>query len=97
MSLAHDIIIKPVISEKSMRDVSSKKYVFKVKKCANKFQVKSAIEKCFGVKVDKVNTVSVRGHFKRQGRVGGYTASWKKAYVTLSENSKSIEYFESVM
>ena len=97
MSLAHDIIIKPVISEKSMRDVDGKKYVFKVAKCANKFQIKTFLEKCFGVKVDKVNTVSVRGHFKRQGRVGGYTASWKKAYVTLSENSKSIEYFESVM
>lgn len=97
MSLAHDIIIKPVISEKSMRDVDSKKYVFKVAKCANKVQIKTSLEKCFGVKVDKVNTVNVRGRFKHQGRVGGYTASWKKAYVTLSENSKSIEYFESVM
>ncbi len=97
MSLAHDIIIKPVISEKSMRDVDGKKYVFKVQKGANKFQIKISLEECFGVKVDKVNTVNVRGHFKSQGRVGGYTASWKKAYVTLSENSKSIEYFESVM
>lgn len=97
MVFAHDIVIKPVVTEKSMRGVDAKKYVFKVAKCANKYQIKSAVEECFGVKVDKVNTVSMRGHFKRQGRVGGYTAAWKKAIVTLAKTSKAIEYFESVM
>ena len=97
MPFAHDIIIKPVITEKSMMDADSKKYVFKVAKSANKFQIKFALEECFGVKVAKVNVTNVRGRYKRQGRVGGYTASWKKAYVTLTDTSKSIEYFESVM
>jgi len=98
MNFSHDVIIKPIVTEKSMRSVGSKCYVFKVAKDANKHKIKSAVEECFGVKVLKVNTMNVRGHFRRQGRnSGGYTASWKKAIVTLAPTSKSIEYFESVV
>ena len=98
MTFSHDIILKPIVTEKSMRCVGSKQYVFEVAKCASKHKIKSAIEECFGVKVQDVNTMNVRGHFRRQGRnSGGYTASWKKAIVTLLPSSKSIEYFNSVV
>lgn len=97
MKFSHDVIIKPIVTEKSMRDVGIKKYVFKVSKSATKNAIKSAIEECFGVKVLSVNIINVQGHFKRQGRTGGYTSAWKKAIVTLTANSKSIEYFESVV
>jgi len=94
---ARDIIIKPVITEKSMTGVASGKYVFKVAKKATKIDVAKAVEEIFGVKVAKVNTVSVRGRLRRQGRTQGYTPSWKKAYVTLTEGSKPIEFFEGMM
>lgn len=97
MNFSHDIIIKPIVTEKSMRDVGIKKYVFKVAKSATKHAVRSAVEDCFGVKVSSVNVMNVQGHFRRQGRTGGYTAAWKKAVVTLAESSKAIEYFESVV
>ena len=95
---ARDIIIKPVITEKSMAGVvSEKKYTFRVAKKATKIQIAKAVEEIFGVKVAKVNTVSVRGRLRRQGRTQGYTPSWKKAYVTLKEGSKPIEFFEGMM
>ena len=95
---ARDIIIMPVITEKSMAGVASeKKYTFKVDKRATKIQIAKAVEEIFGVKVAKVNTVSVRGRLRRQGRTQGYTPSWKKAYVTLKEGSKPIEFFEGMM
>ncbi len=95
---ARDIIIMPVITEKSMAGVASeKKYTFKVDKRATKIQIAKAVEEIFGVKVAKVNTVSVRGHMRRQGRNEGYTASWKKAYVSLKPDSKTIEFFEGMM
>ena len=95
---SRDIIIKPVITEKSMTGVANeKKYTFKVDKRATKIQIAKAVEEIFGVKVSKVNTVSVRGHLRRQGRNQGYTASWKKAYVTLTQDSKTIEFFEGMM
>ena len=95
---ARDIIIMPVITEKSMAGVASeKKYTFKVDKRATKIQIAKAVEEIFGVKVAKVNTVSVRGHMRRQGRNEGYTASWKKAYVSLTPDSKTIEFFEGMM
>ena len=91
---ARDIIIMPVITEKSMAGVASeKKYTFKVDKRATKIQIAKAVEEIFGVKVAKVNTVSVRGHMRRQGRYEGYTPSWKKAYVSLTADSKTIEFF----
>ena len=95
---ARDIIIKPIITEKSMAGVATeKKYTFKVDKKATKIQIAKAVEEIFGVKVSKVNTVSVRGRLRRQGRSQGYTASWKKAYVTLTQDSKTIEFFEGMM
>ena len=66
-------------------------------KKATKIQIAQAVEEIFGVKVAKVNTVSVRGRLRRQGRTQGYTPSWKKAYVTLKEGSKPIEFFEGMM
>lgn len=95
---ARDIILKPIITEKSMMGVATeKKYTFKVADNANKIQIAKAVEEIFGVKVSKVNTVSVRGRLRRQGRNQGYTSSWKKAYVTLTEDSKTIEFFEGMM
>ena len=95
---ARDIIIKPIITEKSMAGVATeKKYTFKVDKKATKIQIAKAVEEIFGVNVAKVNTVSVRGRLRRQGRTQGYTPSWKKAYVTLKEGSKPIEFFEGMM
>ncbi len=95
---ARDIIVKPIITEKSMAGVvADKKYTFKVDKKATKIQIAQAVEEIFGVKVAKVNTVSVRGRLRRQGRNEGYTPSWKKAYVTLTQDSKTIEFFEGMM
>ena len=95
---ARDIILKPIITEKSMTGVATeKKYTFKVANNATKIQVAQAVEEIFGVKVAKVNTVHVRGHLRRQGRYEGYTPAWKKAYVTLTEDSKTIEFFEGMM
>ncbi len=96
--IAQDIIIRPVITEKSMLGAAEKKYAFEVAKSANKIEIAKACEELFKVKVSKVNTVSVRGQFRRQGRNnGGYTKSWKKAYVTLTSDSKPIEFFEGMM
>lgn len=95
--IAHDIIIRPIITEKSMMGIAAKKYTFEVAKTATKIDIANAVEEAFKVKVAKVNTVSVRGRLKRQGRTQGYTKSWKKAVVTLTEDSKSIEFFEGMM
>ena len=94
---AQDIIIRPVITEKSMAGIAEKKYTFEVAKSAGKIEIAKAVEELFKVKVKKVNTVNVRGKFRRQGRNEGYTASWKKAYVTLTQDSKTIEFFEGMM
>ena len=94
----NDIIIRPIVSERSMEGVQDKKYTFEVAKSANKIEIAKACEELFKVEVAKVNTVSVRGRFRRQGRNnGGYTKSWKKAVVTLKANSKPIEFFEGMM
>lgn len=95
--IAHDIIIRPIITEKSMMGIAEKKYTFEVAKTATNIDIANAVEEAFKVKVAKVNTVSVRGKLKRQGRTQGYTKSWKKAVVTLTEDSKSIEFFEGMM
>ena len=93
---AHDIIIRPLLSEKSYAGIKDKKYSFVVAKNANKTQIKLAIEEIFGVKVKSVNTMNVLGKFKRMGRHEGYTPDRKKAIVTLKEDSKAIEFFESL-
>ena len=97
MKKAQDIILAPVITEKSMYGVAEKKYTFKVANDANKIEIAQAIEELFGVSVSKVNTVSVRGRFKRMGRNEGYRPDWKKAIVTLTESSKTIEFFEGMI
>ena len=95
--LAHDIILKPVITEESMMGTAFKKYTFKVAKDANKAEIKSAIEEVFGVKVAKVNTMNCKGHLRRYGRYQGYTPSWKKAIVTLAEDSNTIDFFDGLL
>ena len=97
MKLAQDIIIKPIITEASMMGVAFKKYTFKVAADANKVEIAKAVEELFGVKVAKVNTLTVNGKRRRYGRFEGYKASWKKAIVTLTEDSKTIEFFEGIM
>ena len=92
----YDIIIKPVLSEKSYADIANKKYTFKVAKTANKTQIKQAIEEIFKVKVASVNTSNVYGKIKRQGKYEGLTGSYKKAIVQLTSDSKSIEFFDSL-
>ena len=93
---AHDIIIKPLLSEKSYAGIKDKKYSFIVAKDANKTQIKLAVEEIFGVKVEKVNTANVRGKLKRQGKYEGYTPDYKKAIVKLTEDSKTIAFFDSL-
>ena len=97
MKIAQDVIIRPVITEKSMAGIMQKVYSFEVAKDATKIDIARAVEELFGVKVQKVNTLNVRGKFRRQGRYEGYTRAWKKAVVTLTEGSKSIEFFESMV
>lgn len=97
MKHPQDIIIKPIITEASMMGVASKKYTFKVAVDANKIEIANAVEALFGVKVAKVNTTTVNGKMRRYGRFEGYKASWKKAIVTLTEDSKTIEFFDGMM
>ena len=91
-----DIIIRPILSEKTYASIPNKKYTFEVAKDANKVEIKKAVEEIFGVKVKSVNTVNVNGKLKRQGKTQGYTSDYKKAYVTLTADSKAIEFFESL-
>ena len=98
MKSAYDIILKPVITEQSMEAADMKKYVFYVAKDANKTEIKAAIEEIFGVKVEKVNTLRNDGKMKRQGAYpAGRTASYKKAMVRLTADSKTIEFFEGMV
>ena len=97
MKRAQDIILKPIITEKSMAGISLKKYTFKVAKDANKIEIAKAVETLFDVTVDKVNTMNCKGRFVRQGRTAGYRPDWKKAIVTLSEDSTAIEFFEGMI
>ena len=95
---AYDIIRKPVITEQSMADVADKKYVFEVAMAANKTEIKAAVEAIFGVKVAKVNTLIVGGKVKRTGAYpAGKRADMKKAVVTLTADSKTIEFFEGMV
>lgn len=95
MKLAREIIIKPVVTEKSVDLMQENKYCFKVAKDANKIDIKNAIEEIFKVTVVDVNTINVHGKMKRMGRTQGMTSSWKKAVVTLREGD-SIEVFEGL-
>lgn len=94
---AQDIILAPVITENSMTGMQNKKYTFKVATGATKIDIARACEELFGVKVDKVNTMNVRGRYRRQGAHAGYTAASKKAIVTLTADSKTIAFFDSMI
>jgi len=94
MKNPRDIIKRPVITEKTSDLMAENKYVFEVDIHSNKTEIKSAIENIFGVKVKKVNTVKMPAKPKRYGRYTGYRSAWKKAVVTLTEDSKTIELFE---
>lgn len=91
-----DIIKRPVITERTAEMMSDLKYVFEVDIRSNKVEVKKAIEAIFNVKVSNVNTLRVPAKPKRYGRHSGYTSEWKKAFVTLSKDSKPLEFFETV-
>ena len=94
---AYYIIKRPIITERSMEQAESKRYTFEVCKDANKIEIAKAVEEIFGVKVAKVNTLNMYGKEKRTGAFPkGRRPSWKKAMVTLTADSKSIEFFEGV-
>ena len=98
MKNVYDIIRRPVITEQSMADVADKKYVFMVDINSNKTEIKEAVETIFGVKVAKVNTVRMQGKAKRTGAYPvGKRADYKKAVVTLTADSKTIEFFEGMV
>ena len=100
MANVYDIVIRPIITERSMASVADKKYVFEVAKDAGKIEIKNknAVEQIFGVKVAKVNTINVSGKAKRMGAGRpGTTRGWKKAYVQLTADSKTIEMFEGMV
>ena len=96
--ISYDVIIRPIISERSMAAVADKKYVFEVATAAGKIEIKKAVEEAFGVKVARVNTMIVPGKAKRMGAGRpGRTKEWKKAIVQLTEDSKTIELFEGMV
>ena len=94
--MERDIIIKPLLSDKSYATIKDKKYTFVVAKDANKIEIANEIEKRFDVQVAKVNTANYHGKLKRMGRSQGYASDWKKAIVTLKKDSKSIQFFDSL-
>ena len=95
---AYDIIKRPIITEQSMEQTEMKRYTFEVAKTANKVEIAKAVEEIFGVKVAKVNTINVSGKAKRMGAGRpGTTRGWKKAYVQLTADSKTIEMFEGMV
>jgi large subunit ribosomal protein L23 len=96
MKSPYDIIKRPIITERTSEMMADKKYVFEVDPRVNKTEIKQAVEHIFKVKVTSVNTMRVPGKPKRYGRYSGYTSEWKKAIVTLSPDSKELEFFESV-
>lgn len=93
---AYDVIIKPLLTEKAYDSIAKKKYGFIVRFDATKADIKNAIEQIFEVKVEKVNTVTVKGKFKRERGKEGYTSKYKKAYVQLTAKSKTIKFFENL-
>ena len=97
-STAYDIIKRPIITEQSMGETENRRYTFEVERGANKIEIAKAVEEIFGVKVAKVNTLNMQGKRKRLGaRPEGRRSAWKKAMVTLTEDSKTIEFFEGMV
>ena len=98
MKFAYDIILRPIITEQSMEQTGIKKYAFEVAPDANKIEIKKAVEEIFGVKVEKVTTLNMIGKVKRSGRYPeGSRKNWKKAVVKLTDDSKTIEFFEGMV
>lgn len=96
MKNPRDIIVRPIITERSMDDTAFNKYTFEVATNANKIEIKEAVETIFDVKVEKVATMNMNGKVKRMGRFEGRRKNWKKAIVKLTADSKAIEFFEGV-
>lgn len=96
MMTPYDIIVKPIITERSMDDMAERKYTFWVDMRANKTEIKKAAEKVFGVTVEKVNTIRVKGKMKRMGKNEGKRPDRRKAIITLTPDSKEIEFFEGM-
>jgi len=96
MRTSQDIIIKPIITERSMEGLQVGKYTFKVAKSANKIEIANAVQELFKVKVKKVHTMNCKGRAKRMGKTAGYKPDWKKAIVTLVEGEKTIEFFDGM-
>lgn len=92
----YSVIIRPLVTEQSMSGLADKKYVFVVRKNANKTEIRNAVEKIFSVKVERVNTMNMKGKTKRMGRYVGKRPSWKKAMIQLTAESKEIEFFEGM-
>ncbi len=98
MKAAQDIVIRPIITERSMQGIAEGKYTFEVAPSANKIEIARAVETLFaGTKVQDVNTMVVKGKYKRMGLKGGYRKTWKKAIIKITSDSKKIEFFESMM
>ena len=96
MKSVYDIILRPVLTEKTYDSIADKRYCFEVDIHAGKTEIKAAVEEIFGVKVASVNTLRQEGKLKRQGRTQGRRPERKKAYVTLTKDSKGIEFFEGM-
>ncbi len=97
MKTVYDIILAPIVTEASMDGIENKKYTFKVKKDATKPEIAHAVEEIFKVKVADVNTINMKKKPKRLGVHSGYTSEWKKAIVTLTADSKTIEFFDGMI
>ena len=96
MKSIENVIVRPLITEKSMAAIAEKRYVFEVAKDATKADIATAVETMFGVEVASVNTINMKKKPKRLGVHMGYTSEWKKAIVTLTEESKTIAFFDSM-
>ena len=94
---SYDIVKRPIITEHSMDQMADRKYTFEVAKEANKIEIKNAVEEIFGVQVERVTTMRMLGKIKRMGAHSGKRPDWKKAIVKLTENSKTIEFFDGLM
>ena len=94
---SYDIVKRPIITENSMDQMADRKYTFEVAKEANKIEIKNAVEEIFGVQVERVTTMRMLGKIKRMGANSGKRPDWKKAIVKLTENSKTIEFFDGLM
>lgn len=96
MKTVYDVLVRPIVTEATMTEIADKKYSFEVLPEATKPEIAAAVEKVFGVKVEKVNVINVKKKPKRLGVHSGYTKSWKKAVVTLKADSKTIEFFDGM-